>query len=296
MRLKKLGLLNMNRILNICAALCITVIPVAVVKADITVPIVYLENVTPSVSLNINGKEVKRLAIDTGASRAFYLPKPIFDSIFPSLDHRAKIEGSVDVFGAAKFTPVERATNVTVNGERFSNIDIELFKPRGNGMFDGNGKLIIDGVLGLSVAKNKTLILDYASKMLTITDNIKALPDGYRWKSIPFTRTNNGIEISVLSGNEKISRMVINTGASHTTLFTRTEVGCIKLSQQHCQKKTIMTPDSVKLSAAVFRLSDDNIDPDKRIDFDGLLGDDFLSNRILVISNDRLLISLPNNN
>ncbi|CAM3239236.1 hypothetical protein [Xenorhabdus nematophila] len=55
----------MNRIMNICAALCITVIPVAIVKADITVPIVYLEHVTPSVSLNINGKEVKKLSIDT---------------------------------------------------------------------------------------------------------------------------------------------------------------------------------------------------------------------------------------
>ncbi|CBJ90188.1 hypothetical protein; putative exported protein [Xenorhabdus nematophila ATCC 19061] len=63
--MKKLELLNMNRIMNICAALCITVIPVAIVKADITVPIVYLEHVTPSVSLNINGKEVKKLSIDT---------------------------------------------------------------------------------------------------------------------------------------------------------------------------------------------------------------------------------------
>ncbi|CCW32159.1 hypothetical protein ABLA30_02110 [Xenorhabdus nematophila] len=285
----------MNRIMNICAALCITVIPVAIVKADITVPIVYLEHVTPSVSLNINGKEVKKLSIDTGASNAFYLPQPIFDSIFPNLDYHAKTEGSVNVFGTEKFTPVSRAANVTVNGENFSDIDIELFKPWGNGMFNDNGQLIIDGVLGLGIAKNKTLILDYASKILTITDNIKTLPDGYRWKSIPFTRTKSGIEISVSSGNEKIRRMVIDTGASHTILFTRDKNGCSKLSQ-NCQRKTILTPDGVKLSAAVFQLSDDKVDPDKRIDFDGLLGDDFLSNRILVISNDKLLISLPNKN
>ncbi|MDX7998976.1 hypothetical protein FE394_07140 [Xenorhabdus sp. Reich] len=283
----------MNRILNACAVLCLTVIPVAAVKADITVPIVYLKYVTPSVSLNINGKEVKRLGIDTGASNAFYLPQPVFDSIFPQRDRRAT-ESSVDVFGVEKFTLEARADHITVNGERFSDVDVELFKPWGNGMFDENGQLIIDGILGLGVAKNKTLIIDYASKMLTISDNPKALPDGYRWQSLPFTRTRNGIEISVSSGNEKIRRMVIDTGASHTMLFTRSKEGCAKLSQ-HCPKKTIVTPDGVKLSAMVFRLSDDKITPDKRIDFDGLLGDDFLSNRVLVISNDRLLISLPHN-
>ncbi|MDE1478204.1 aspartyl protease family protein [Xenorhabdus bovienii] len=280
----------MNRILNVCVALCLTVIPVEAVKADITAPIVYLEHVTPSVSLNINGKEVNRLSIDTGASGAFYLPRTVFDSIFTELNHRTTtVQNSIDVFGVEKSAVTARASNITVNGERLSDVNVEIFKTWGNGgMLDDNGQLIINGVLGLGVAKNKTLIINYASKVLTIADHLKALPDGYRWQSIPFTRTRNGIEISVSSGNEKIRRMVIDTGASHTMLFTRSKEGCAKLSQ-HCPKKAIVTPDGVKLSAFIFQI------PDERIDFDGLLGDDFLSNRVLIISNDRLLISLPNN-
>ncbi|PHM56188.1 aspartyl protease family protein [Xenorhabdus hominickii] len=220
----------MNKVLSACAVLCLTVIPAEAVKADITAPIVYLEHVTPSVSLNINGKEVNRLSIDTGASGAFYLPQSVFDSIFTASNHHTETANSVDAFGVQKSTVVARAANITVNGERLSDVDVEVFKPWGNGMFDNNGKLIIGGVLGLGVAKNKTLIIDYASKMLTITDHLKALPDGYRWQSIPFTRTRNGIEISVLSGNKKINRMIIDTGASHTMLFTRSKKGCAALS------------------------------------------------------------------
>ncbi|MDC9604365.1 aspartyl protease family protein [Xenorhabdus griffiniae] len=280
----------MNKNLHTYLLLCLIIIPVEAVKADITAPIAYLEHITPSVSLNINGKEIKRLSIDTGASGAFYLPRSIFDSIFPKRNyHTITVQNSVDVFGVDKSTVVARTANMTVNGEHLSDVEVELFKPWGNGMFDNKGKLIIDGVLGLGVAKNKTLVINYASKMLTITDHLKALPYGYRWQSIPFTRTRNGIEISVLSSEgKKINRMVIDTGASHTVLFTRSKDGCANLSQT-CPKQTIITPDGIKLSAAIYQI------PDERIDFDGLLGDDFLSNRILIISNDRVLISLPNN-
>ncbi|OTA19226.1 hypothetical protein Xbed_02623 [Xenorhabdus beddingii] len=283
----------MNSVLSACAALCLTVIPAKAVQAEISVPIVYLERATPSVSLNINGKEIDKIAIDTGASGAFYLPQSTFDSIFPAQNHPTETKNSIDVFGVEKSTRVAKVADITVNGKNLSDVDVEIFKPWGNGMLDDNGKLLINGVLGLGVAKNKTLIINYASKRLTITDHLKALPDGYRWQSIPFTRTKSGIEISVSSGNEKINRMVIDTGASHSVLFTRSEKkGCVNFSQS-CPKQTIVTPDGVKLSALVLQLSDDKIDPAKRIDFDGLLGDDYLANRVLILSDDQLLMSLP---
>ncbi|MCT8345454.1 aspartyl protease family protein [Photorhabdus kleinii] len=276
----------MNKVLSACVALCLTVIPAEAVKADITLPIVYLDHAIPAVSLNINGKDVNRLAIDTGAPKAFYLPQSVFDSIFPERNHRTATVRSSDVFGIEQSTVEAKAANITVNGKSFSAVDVEIFKPWGNGMLDDNGQPIINGVLGLGVVKNKTLIINYASKFLTIADNLKVLPDGYRWQAIPFIRTDNGIEISVLSDNKKIRRMLIDTGSSHTVLFTRSRKGCVDLSQS-CPKQTIVTPDGVKLSALLFQVTDD------RINFDGLLGDDFLSNRVLIISNDRLLISLP---
>ncbi|NRN30774.1 hypothetical protein [Photorhabdus heterorhabditis] len=279
----------MNRILSVCAALCLMIIPTKAVKADITAPIVYLDHAIPSVSLNINGKEVNRLAIDTGASASFYVPQSVFDSIFPAYNHRTTTsKSSVDLFGVERSAVVTRGANIIINGKNFSDADVKVFKPWGNGMLDDNGQPIIDGVLGLGITKNKTMVINYASKMLTITDNLETLPDGYRWQAIPFTRTENGIEINVLSDNKNIRRMVIDTGASHTVIFTRSEKGCVHISLS-CPKQTIVTPDGVRLSALLFQVTDD------RINFDGLLGDDFLSNRVLIIANDQLLISLPNN-
>ncbi|MDX7999502.1 hypothetical protein FE394_09875 [Xenorhabdus sp. Reich] len=274
----------MNRVLSVCMALCFTIAP-ATVQAEITAPIVYLDRATPSVSLNINGKEIDKIEIDTGASAAFYLPQSVFDSIFQEQKIRTTTTQSYDIFGVESSTVTASPANITVNGKSLSNVDIEILKPWGNGgMLDDNGQLRINGVLGLGVAKNKTLVIDYASKMLTITDNLKTLPAGYRWQSIPFTREKHGIEIKVQSDNKKIYRMVIDTGASHTVLFSKE--GCIDFSRA-CPKKTIVTPDGIKLSALLLQVTDD------RINFDGLLGDDFLSNRVLIISNDRLMISLP---
>ncbi|CDM91171.1 conserved protein of unknown function [Xenorhabdus bovienii] len=78
------------------------------------------------------------------------------------------MQNTVDIFGGNKSAVAARTANITVNGERLSDVDAEIFKPWGNGMLDDNGQLIIDA------------------------DNLKALPDGHRWQSIPFTRTRNG--------------------------------------------------------------------------------------------------------
>ncbi|WP_426576214.1 hypothetical protein ACP179_17045 [Xenorhabdus stockiae] len=277
----------MSRILSACIALCIIVIPVKAVKANITVPIIYLDHAIPTISLNINGKEVNKIAIDTGASSAFYLPQSIFDSIFFAQNHRKEIARSSDIFGVEKSSVAAKETNITINGKKLSAVDVEVFKPWGNGMLDDNGDSIINGVLGLGIVKNKTLIINYASKILTIADDFKVLPDSHHWQTIPFTRTENGIELNVSSSDDKkVYRMLVDTGSSHTILFTRSKAGCIDLSLT-CPKKNLVTPDGVKLSALLFSIDDD------RINFDGLLGEDFLSNRILAISNDQLLISLP---
>ncbi|PHM65498.1 hypothetical protein Xsto_02076 [Xenorhabdus stockiae] len=279
---------NINKTLGMCiAALFFTIISAKTVKADITAPIVYLDRQTPSVSLNINGKEIDKIEIDTGASSALYLPQSVFDSIFTSRDHNIETSRSNDVFGNETLdNVVAKAVDITVNGEKLSGVDVEVLKPWGNGMLDYNGQLRINGLLGLGVVKNNILIIDYPSKVLTITDNAKKLPAGYHWKNIPFTRKNYGIEVSVSSGNKKLNHMVIDTGASHTIIFTRSKEGCVDFSLL-CPKQTIVTPDGVELSAFLFQVHDE------RINFDGLLGDDYLSNKALVISDDKFLIGLP---
>lgn len=277
----------MNRIWEACITLCFIFISVETVKADITAPIIYLDNTTPTVSLNINGKEINKIAIDTGASSALYIPQSIFDSLFFARNHHKEIVSSSDIFGTKRSSVTTKKTNIIVNGKKLSAVDVEAFKPWGNGMVDDKGIPIINGVLGLGIIKNKILIINYISKMLTIADDFSSLPESYHWKTIPFTRTENGIELNISSADDKkVYRMLIDTGASHTLLFTRSKAGCVELSLA-CPKKNLITPDGNKLSALLFFI-DDN-----RINFDGLLGEDFLSNKIIVISNDKLLISLP---
>ncbi len=82
--------------------------------------------------------------------------------------------------------------------------------------------------------------------------------------------------------------MVIDTGASHSVIFTGTEKAVLMF--QHLVQKIITTPDSTNINALLFQVKD------SRIDFDGLLGHDYLSNRILVITDEQILISLPKNN
>lgn len=273
-----------NRILSVLITSFLASVPV---KADITVPIIYMDNTTPTVSLNINGKEINKIAIDTGAPSALYISQSTFDSLFFARNHHQKVVNSSDIFGAESSSIAAKETNIIVNGKKISSVDIEVFKPWGNGMVNDKGVPIINGVLGLGIIKNKILIINYISKMLTIADNFSSLPKNYHWKTIPFTQTENGIELNISSTDDKkVYRMLIDTGASHTLLFTRSKAGCVELSLA-CPKKNLITPDGNKLSALLFFI-DDN-----RINFDGLLGEDFLSNKIIAISNNKLLISLP---
>ncbi len=68
------------------------------VWADIRTPITFDEKNMPLISMNINGHEIDRISIDTGASNSFYFPKTIFDLIIPDFNKReAVVQNSIDV-------------------------------------------------------------------------------------------------------------------------------------------------------------------------------------------------------
>lgn len=261
------------------------------VKADVCVPIIFNEKNMPLVSFNINGKEINKISIDTGASSAFYFPKNIFNLIIPELNqHKKIIQNSIDVFGNESSTAISKENDVIVNGIMLQGIDVEILKPWGNGMLDQNGKLIINGVLGMGVIKNnKVLIIDYVSNFLMIKNNINNIPSEYNWRELKYTKTKQGIMIDVISENNDNYKMVIDTGASQSVLFTKSARGCVNISTS-CPKEMITTPDSTKIHALIFQVND------KRINFDGLLGHDYLVNKVIVIINDKLLIGFPKSN
>lgn len=261
------------------------------VWADIRVPITFDEKNMPLISMNINGHEIDRIFIDTGASNAFYFPKTIFDLIIPNFNKReAVVQNSIDVFGHKISTVMSRGGDVKINGEVFKNMNVEILKPWGKGMIDQNGEYIINGVLGLGIMNgNKTLVIDYISNILIITNDLNKILDGYNWYSLNYIRTKQGFMVDVISDSNEKYRMVIDTGASHSVIFTGTEKGCVNASTS-CPKKIITTPDSTNINALLFQVKD------SRIDFDGLLGYDYLSNRILVITDNQILISFPKHN
>ncbi|EMT6577264.1 hypothetical protein WMR74_003313 [Providencia rettgeri] len=261
------------------------------VWADIRVPITFGEKNMPLISMNINGHEIDRISIDTGASNAFYFQKTIFDLIIPDFNKReAVVQNSIDVFGHKISTVMSKGIDVKINGEVFKNMNMEILKPWGKGMMDENGEYIINGVLGLGIMNgNKIVVIDYISNVLIITSDLNKILDGYNWYSLNYIRTKQGFMVDVISDSNEKYRMVIDTGASHSVIFTDTEKGCVNASTS-CPKKIITTPDSTNINALLFQVKD------SRIDFDGLLGYDYLSNRVLVITDNQILISFPKYN
>ncbi|MGJ7972507.1 hypothetical protein ACK2MR_13390 [Providencia hangzhouensis] len=261
------------------------------VWADIRTPITFDEKNMPLISMNINGHEIDRISIDTGASNSFYFPKTIFDLIIPDFNKReAVVQNSIDVFGHKSSTVMSKGIDIKINGEIFKDMNIEILKPWGEGMMDENGEYIINGVLGLGIMNgNKILVVDYISNALIITSDLNKILGGYDWYSLNYIKTKQGVMVDVISDSNEKYRMVIDTGASHSVIFTGTEKGCVNVSTS-CPKKIITTPDSTNINALLFQVKD------SRIDFDGLLGHDYLSNRILVITDEQILISLPKNN
>ncbi len=185
---------------------------------------------------------------------------------------------------------MSKGIDIKINGEIFKDMNMEILKPWGEGMMDENGEYIINGVLGLGIMNgNKILVVDYISNALIITSDLNKILGGYDWYSLNYIKTKQGVMVDVISDSNEKYRMVIDTGASHSVIFTGTEKGCVNVSTS-CPKKIITTPDSTNINALLFQVKD------SRIDFDGLLGHDYLSNRILVITDEQILISLPKNN
>lgn len=277
----------MKIILCVFTGFLFTALSAKTANADITVPIIYVENAIPAVSLTVNGTQIPELSIDTGAPGGLYLLPPVFEQVLSVQKNKTKeTQAGIDIFGGQHSTEFIRNATVTVNGETVSGTDVFAFNPWGAGMTAADGRLLIDGVLGLGVvSKNRSLIINFAAKQLTIANNPAARPEGYRWQPIDFTRSDQGIVINVRGENNNSYRMMIDTGASHTVLFNRNGKGCATPSLS-CPRETIITPDAVTLSALLFQVSD------SRINYDGLLGNDYLSDKVLFISADTLLIGV----
>lgn len=254
-------------------------------KANITVPIIFLEHMIPSVSLEVNGKNIDKISIDTGASSAFYFQEKRFDDLVSNDNKKhVTIKNSIDVFGVKQSSRVLEKTNLTINGENLLDMEIEEFKPWGNGMLDEKGNLIIDAVLGLGIVNEDVmLIIDYISNKLTITSNSNKLPNSYLWEEIPFIRTQQGIVVNVLSDEDNLYKMVIDTGASRSVIFSDENKGCENISLS-CPMINVNTPDSINIPVFLYNIGE------KKFNFDGLLGHDYLHNRVLIISNNKLFI------
>lgn len=203
----------MKTILRVFSGFLFTALTVQTANADITVPIIYVENAIPAVSLTVNGTQIPKLSIDTGASGGLYLLPPVFEQVLSVQENKTKeIQAGIDIFGGQHSTEFIRNATVTMNGETVSGTDVFAFNPWGAGMAAADGRLLIDGVLGLGVVnKNRSLIINFAAKQLTIANNPAARPEGYRWQSIDFTRSDQGIVIKVRGENNNSYRMMIDT-------------------------------------------------------------------------------------
>ncbi len=170
------------------------------VWADIRTPITFDEKNMPLISMNINGHEIDRISIDTGASNSFYFPKTIFDLIILILINVRQSYKILLMFLAKSSTVMSKGIDIKINGEIFKDMNMEILKPWGEGMMDENGEYIINGVLGLGIMNgNKILVVDYISNALIITSDLNKILGGYDWYSLNYIKTKQGVMVDVIS-------------------------------------------------------------------------------------------------
>ena len=186
---------------------------------SVTVPIVF-DSGSPVVTLSLNGKTVP-FALDTGSSRTFHLSQSAAKQ-FPELRHTGRKVKSFDLAGKIQESDEVAIDNLSVNGIPYGKTVGELLTPWGLTL---GGKQPNPGlsVLGLGFFEGKKVVIDYASKTLTISseDDASIMKTVAGWSVIPFDRSKAGM-VMLFNGDNGSYRMVLDSPSTATVVRTRT--------------------------------------------------------------------------
>lgn len=238
--------------------------------------------------------------IDTGSSQGFHLEESQLKELAGA--KKGRIYQSTDAAGKNQTNQEYLLDTLTMNGLTLNNVTLTPYKPWGIMLEDDIGNIPPGPVVGLGAFNDKTVLLDYAAKSLSVYDDVSAESlISKDVKSYPFQFSpGEGLTLIAEQAGHKY-RLILDTGAATSVIWqerlkSSQPVSCLlidpNMDNQNCEATllTVKPKDGrpVQFGAVVLPGSFKQMES-----IDGLLGYNFLQNRKLFIDfkNKKLFIS-----
>ncbi len=260
-----------------------------------------ISNNLPFVNLQVESQKAKFL-LDTGArNQVLVLDKDILSKLTTIKAFRAK-EKSTDITG--KEYIAKRYILPKFNIGKISFLQQRIVEDTDWGLSTKNISVPKDGVIGLELFLNKGIIIDYPQNKLTIIDRKMPIEyDTENWLELKFKVDREGVSIYTSIDDGGVKRFILDTGATISIIKPKS-IGNNKV-KDNCNiylskngKCRYIKPENPKLNNSnIGELFLYLYDFPPEFEADGILGYDFLSNKIIYIDFDKRVtkIKLPSN-
>lgn len=248
----------------------------------------YDERGLPLIDVQILNR-IHTLIIDTGSGEGIHLYEHNLEKLVA--DSSLKITQQIprqliDVSGSVNTVSAWKINRLLIANTSFDNVEAVSFKPWGLCI---GGERPVNEVMGLGLFHDRRVMMDFKKNRLQILEFLPA--DIGNWSAYPVEKTASGLRI-IASINNTLLHLIIDTGASHSllfsdrlptsTLFSGCRVIEPEASNLDCRVTKITFSDNNN------RLRDDlaivtNGYTPQELDFDGLVGMKFMRGRKVII-------------
>lgn len=254
-----------------------------------------IENL-PFITIDVENIKVKIL-LDTGARNQTLVLKNTILSNLTSIKQYPIKEKSMDITGKEYVATKYILPELKIGS--LSYLQVKVTEDTNWGFSSGNSNAITnkDGVIGLEMFTDKAIILDYQNKKLVIID--KKYPPEYdieNWRELEFKVDRNGVYIFASIDNAKSSRFIIDTGSNVSLI--KSNLVDVKEKKDDCGVMSAIEnklcvhfiPDSLTQGDINFGKTLLYLYNFKEFEPDGILGYDFLNNKMLYIDFSKRII------
>ncbi|CDM92157.1 hypothetical protein [Xenorhabdus bovienii] len=248
----------------------------------------YDERGLPLIDIKIDNK-YHTLMLDTGSGEGMHLYKHSIEKLVANPSLKATHESPrklIDVSGGENNVSVWKINRLLISNIPFDNVEVVGFKPWGLTI---GGEQPINEVLGRGMFHNRLVMMDFKNDRLQMLEHLPA--DINNWSSYPLEKTKSGLRITAYMGNTPL-HLIVDTAASHSILFSnRLPVGTLFLgcraidpesSNSECRVTKINLIDEKGKFRDDLVIVPNGLTP-KELDFDGLLGMNFMRYHQVII-------------
>lgn len=258
-----------------------------------------INNNLPMIQFQIEDKKVE-LLFDTGArNQSLVLEKNILAKLKTIIEFKRQFK-STDITGKEYIAKKYILPKFAIGNINFSKVEVS--EDTNWGLKSGNNLFTKDGVIGLELFTDKAIIIDYPNKKLVIIN--KKYPNEYdidRWQKLDYKIDRFGLSIYTSIDGDIVKRFILDTG-SNISIIKPSSVGKSKVMYD-CNAQ--LSPNTSCSYIKSNKLSLKGIDY-KGIFFylynfkqpiaDGILGYDFLADKIIYIDFDKRIMKIKNAN